>query len=281
MSELDIVERLRRRIPVFSRELIRGVGDDCAIIRPRGAAADQLVTSDMMLEGTHFRSGDPPEWVGRKALARAVSDIAAMGGEPRFCFLSIAAPSEQIVERVHEGLRSIASELEITIAGGDMARSEKLLIDVVVLGVVPRGQAIRRNRAEHRNIICVSGPLGRAASRSYRDMPEPRLRYGQNLRARATACIDISDGLAIDLYRLCLASNLQAHILGIPLFEGATVEHALYGGEDYELLFTLPRMPARRGLYFVGRMLEGEPGVWYEQKLLPISGYDHFHMGVD
>ena len=150
------------------------------------------------------------------------------------------------------------------------------MIDVVVQGVAPKGKALRRDTARPGNLICASGPLGRAASRDYVDMPEPRLRYGQNLRRRATACMDISDGLCIDLYRLCVASGVRAEIMDVPLFPGATFEHALYGGEDYELLFTLPRLPTRRGLFFVGRILEGKPGVTYRNKPLEPRGHDHF-----
>jgi thiamine-monophosphate kinase len=277
MSELDLIQRLRKRIPVYSSELIAGIGDDCAIIRPRRAKHDLLVTTDMMIEGVHFRAADDPEYIGRKALARALSDIAAMGGEPRFCFVSIAAPSQTLVERLYAGILPLAKETETTIAGGDVSRSETIMLDIVLQGAVPRGKALRRDTARPGNFICCSGPLGRAASRSYIDMPEPRLRYGQNLRRRATSCIDISDGLAIDLYRLCVASGVRAEIMDVPMYGGATFEQALHGGDDYELLFTLPRMRARRGLFFVGRILAGDPGLTYLGKPLEPRGHDHFH----
>jgi thiamine monophosphate kinase len=88
--------------------------------------------------------------------------------------------------------------------------------------------------------------------------------------------MDVSDGLAIDLYRMCVASGLRAEIMDVPLFEGATLEQGLYGGEDYELLFTLPRLPTRRGLFFVGRMLPGKPGLTYRGKPIEPAGHDHF-----
>jgi thiamine-monophosphate kinase len=278
MSELDFIQRLRQRVPVYSQELIAGVGDDCAIIRPRGAKADLLVTTDMMIEGVHFRSGDDPEYVGRKALARALSDIAAMGGEPKFCFVSIAAPSQTTIERLYAGILPLAGENQTTVAGGDLSRSETIMIDIVVQGVVPRGEALRRDTARPGHKICCSGPLGRAASRDYVDMPEPRLRYGRNLRHRATACIDISDGLAVDLYRLCVASGVRADIIEVPTYPGATLEQALHGGDDYELLFTLPnpKMPARRGLFIVGRILAGDPAITYCGEPIEPLGHDHF-----
>ena len=276
MSEIDFIQRLRSRVPVYSRELVAGIGDDCAIIRTRGAKTDLLVTTDMSIEGVHFRRDDEPEYIGRKALARALSDIAAMGGEPKFCFVSIAAPSEAIIERLYTGLLPLAEETRTTIAGGDLSRSDKTMLDIVVHGWVPRGEALRRDTARPGNFICTSGPLGRAASRDYVDMPEPRLRYGQNLRRRATACMDVSDGLSIDLYRLCVASGVRAEIMDVPVYSGATFDDALYGGDDYELLFTLPRFPARRGLFFVGRILAGEPGVTYRGNPLEPRGHDHF-----
>jgi thiamine-monophosphate kinase len=229
MSEIELIQRLQRRVPVYSRELIAGIGDDCAIIRQRGSKTDLLVTTDMTLEGVHFRSTDEPEYIGRKALARALSDIAAMGGEPNFCFVSIAAPSEAIVERLYAGLLPLAKETRTTVAGGDLSRADKTMIDIVLHGSVPRGKALRRNTARAGDFICLSGALGRAASRGYRDMPEPKLQYGRNLRRHATACIDVSDGLCLDLHRLCVASGVRAVVMEVPIFSGATLEQALYG----------------------------------------------------
>ncbi len=253
------------------------MGDDCAIIRPPGAKDDLLVTTDMTIEGVHFRPSDPLDFVGRKALARGLSDIAAMGGEPKFGFVSLAAPSEAVIEKLYGGILAIAEETRTTIAGGDLSRSDKIKLDVVVQGSVPRGKALRRDTAQAGDFICVSGPLGRAASRDYVDMPEPRLAYGRKLRNRATACMDRSDGLCIDLYRMCVASGVRAEIVEVPLFEGATLEQGLYGGEDYELLFTLPRVPTRRGLFVIGRMAAGEPALTYRGKTIEPVGHDHFH----
>jgi thiamine-monophosphate kinase len=276
MSELDLIARLRSRVKSHSSQLITGIGDDCAIIHPRGAKEDLLVTTDMMIEGVHFRAGDDPEYIGRKALARGLSDIAAMGGDPKFCFVSIAAPSEAVVERIYAGILPLADETQTTVAGGDVARSDKTMIDIVIQGSAPRGKALRRDTAQPQDFVCVSGLLGRAASRGYVDMPDPRLAYGRRLRKRANACIDISDGLVIDFYRMCVASGVRGVIINVPLFAGATEEQGLYGGDDYELLFTLPPPLTRRNLYLVGRILAGEPGVTYYDKPLPIGGHDHF-----
>ena len=276
MTEVEFLARLRKRIPVYSSELVAGIGDDCAIIRQRGSAQDLLVTTDMSTEGVHFRSSDPLESVGRKALARGLSDIAAMGGEPRFGFVSLSAPSEAAIGKLYDGILGLAKQTRTTIAGGDLSRSDKVMIDVIIQGVAPRGEALRRDTARAGDFICVSGPLGRAASRSYVDIPEPRLAYGRRLRKRATACMDLSDGLCIDLYRMCVASRLRAEISAVPLFEGATLEEGLYGGEDYELLFTLPRLTTRRGLFVIGRMQAGKPALSFNGKRLDPRGHDHF-----
>jgi thiamine-monophosphate kinase len=276
MSELEFLTGLRNKISVYSSQLIAGIGDDCAIIRLPGAQDDLLVTTDLTIEGVHFRSSDPLDFVGRKALARGLSDIAAMGGEPRFGFVSIAAPSESVVEKLYDGIFELAQETRTTIAGGDLSRSDKITLDIVVQGSVPLGEAIRRDTARAGNAICVSGPLGRAASRDYVDMPEPRLSYGTKLRGRVTACMDLSDGLCIDLYRMCVASGLRADITDVPLFEGATLEQGLYGGEDYELLFTVRRLSRSRDWFVIGRMLNGQPGLTYRGEPIEPLGHDHF-----
>lgn len=273
MSEFSILEKLKRRLPAAPRELIAGIGDDCAIYRQWGSRRDLLVTTDMSLEGVHFRSGADLARVGRKAFARALSDIAAMGGEPRIGFVSLSAPSDAAVDEMYTGILSMAEETGTAIAGGDLARTDRILIDVVLIGDTPRGKALRRDGASAGEYVCISGPLGRAASRDFDDMPSPRLELGRKLRLRATACIDVSDGLAIDLYRLCEASNLSVDLGLIPCFPGATPEQALYGGEDYELLWT----QLRRSVDVIGEIQPGPPAVRYRGETLdPLRAHDHF-----
>jgi len=277
---------------------VLGIGDDCAIFRPRGAAEDLLFTTDMLIEGVHFRrethgAGD----VGWKALARGLSDIAAMGGEPRFCLLSLAlAPwvETRWVDGFYGGLLRLAGRTGTPLMGGDLAHAEKVMCDIVVCGGVPRGKALRRDGARAGDAIYVSGRLGGSAlglsmggGRGWRRhlRPEPRLALGRFLRARvgATAAMDLSDGLSLDLRRLSLASGLSAEIAAPPRFPGATLEQALHGGEDYELLFTAParaRVPRDfEGLPLtrIGAMRPGRPGaVELEGAPLAALGYDHF-----
>ena len=297
-SEGGLTETLRRLAPARRASgLVLGIGDDCAIFRPRGGE-DLLFTTDMLIEDTHFRRGThTAQDVGWKALARGLSDIAAMGGEPRFCLVSLAlAPwcGARWVDGFFGGLLRLAARERTALAGGDLSHAEKVTCDIVVAGAVPRGKALRRDGARAGDAIYVSGRLGGSALGLSRGRgsawkrhlrPEPRLALGRFLRERvaATASMDLSDGLSLDLRRLCLASKLSAEIVAPPVFRGATLEQASHGGEDYELLFTAPpraRVPAVfRGvpLTRIGAMRRGSPGaVVLDGNPLAPRGYDHF-----
>jgi thiamine-monophosphate kinase len=298
-SENEMTDRLRR-LAVIPRGsgLVLGIGDDCAIFRPRNSREDLLFTTDLLIENTHFRrnthtAGD----IGWKALARGLSDIAAMGGEPRFCLVSLAlAPwcDAAWVDGFFRGLLRLAGRTGTVLAGGDLSHGATLACDVVVAGAVPRGRALRRDGARAGDAIYVSGALGGSAlglatgrgkawGRHLR--PEPRLALGCFLREtlHATAVMDLSDGLSLDLARLSKASGLGAEISRPPLWRGATLAQALHGGEDYELLFTVPPRAPVPALFQgipltrIGAMRRREPGtVTMAGKPLAQGGYDHF-----
>lgn len=292
-----MVQRIRRRAG-RPRGLVLGIGDDCAIYRP-SAEEDLLVTTDFVIEDVHFRRATHrAEDVGWKALARGLSDIAAMGGTPRFCLVSLAvAPwaDERWIDGFYRGLLKLARRTRTELAGGDLAHAGKTVCDIVAAGWVPKGKALRRDGAKTGDAIYVSGVLGGSAlglatgrGRAWRRhlRPEPRLALGRILRQRfrPTAAMDISDGLLIDLHRLCLASKCAAELDGdVPVFAGAAIEQALHGGEDYELLFTLPaqvRRPRRISgvpITRIGSMCRGEAGsiTIAGERRLPL-GYDHF-----
>jgi thiamine-monophosphate kinase len=277
---------------------VLGIGDDCAIFRPRGAREDLLFTTDLLVEDVHFHHHThPPEALGHKALARGLSDIAAMGGVPRFCLLSLAAGARadrRWIDRFYSGLLRLARGSSVPLAGGDLARAAKTACDIVVCGAVPRGSALRRDGARAGDAIYVSGRLGGSALGLERKTgrawlrhlrPQPRLALGVFLREHvgASAAMDLSDGISLDLRRMALASGLEAAIEPPPRFPGASPEQALHGGEDYELLFTVrPRaqVPARFGsipLTRIGVMRRGQPGaVYLSGEPLPTLGYDHF-----
>lgn len=257
--------------------IVAGIGDDCAVLRiPPGHEA--LVTTDFSLEGVHFRQEwHPPEVVGHRCLTRGLSDIAAMGGQPIAAFLSLALPrnlKQNWVNRFLRGLLRLADEFRASLAGGDTAESPGgVLADIVVVGSAPKGEALRRSGARSGDRIYVTGQLGGAAAalnllfagRKLRpaDFPQhfhplPRLEVGEFLRKKklASALIDISDGLSTDLAHICEESGVGAEILAPAIPRSAIgkparqvdLQFALHGGDDYELLFTVPhgrRVPAR------------------------------------
>jgi thiamine-monophosphate kinase len=272
MNELDLVERLRR-LSLPSKNLTLGIGDDCAIYRPR-AGEELLFTTDQMIEGVHFTRAQSASSIGERALARSLSDIAAMGGEPRFCLVALAVSETKWIQEFYSGLLRLAKRVGVTLAGGDLARDEKFHCDVMVCGSVPRGKALRRDGARAGDSIFVSGRLGKPWDRRI----EPRLALGRSLRGLATSCIDLSDGLSLDLHRLCIASGVAAEIDRVPVLRGSTEERALHGGEDYELLFTMPESAtAPRGVTRIGRVVRGVAGqVHFQGRLLEARGYDHF-----
>jgi thiamine-monophosphate kinase len=276
MNELQIVDRIRK-MAARGPSIELGIGDDSAIYRPRHGE-DLIFTSDQMLQNVHFKKSHPPISVGERALARSLSDIAAMGGTPRFCLVSLSAPSEDWILDFYRGLLRLARRTHTALAGGDLAHSKKIYCDVTVCGAVPRGKALRRDGANPGDRIYVSGRLGKPWDRPI----QPRLKLGQSLIGIATSCMDLSDGLSLDLHRLCVASGVAAEIDQVPVARGSTLERALHAGEDYELLFTLPpAATAPRGTFRIGHV--GQPVfpavsglVSFQGRPLHPRGYDHF-----
>ncbi len=252
--------------------VIAGIGDDCSVLGiPQ--THDMLVTTDFSLESIHFRrEWHPPESVGHRCLARGLSDIAAMGGEPIAAFLSLALPPklpQRWVDGFLRGLLKQANQFDVKLAGGDTSGSpDGVLADIIVVGSVQKGKAILRSGARPGDRIYVTGELGGAAavlnlldSKPEKKLkparypshffPRPRIDVGRILREKGIACsmIDISDGLSTDLSHLCGESGFGAEIckeavpkasIGKPARE-VDIEFALHGGEDYELLFTTRR----------------------------------------
>ena len=287
-------------------QLKNGIGEDAAVLSvPRGH--EIVVTTDFSLEGTHFRRDwHSAESAGHRCLSRGLSDLAAMGAKPLAAFLSLAVPagtSRQWIDGFFRGLLALAAEHKVPLAGGDLARSPSagVLADIVLVGSVPKGRALLRSSARAGDAIYVTGILGGAAveldrlSKASQNIrmphstdglivrrvgrmnaeehpqlfPQPRIAAGLALQKLTTriACMDVSDGLAMDLDRLCEASGVAAELdaAKIPLAAGATLEQALHGGEDYELLFTAPasaKIPRRLGgiaVACIGRVVLQKP----------------------
>ena len=277
MTEDQIVQRLRKMAGDGRPQgVLVGIGHDCAVVRPR-SGEDILLKTDQLIEQVHFSTGEAPEVIGARALARTLSDLAAMGGDPRCCLVALAAPpgvTEQWILAFFRGLLRLARRTGTVLVGGDLARSDRVHCTVMLYGAVRRGKALRRDGARPGDALYVSGRLGKPWDRPI----VPRLALGKSLVGRATACMDLSDGLALDLHRLCLASGVAAELDRIPVARGASIDRALHGGEDYELLFSLPApQAAPRGCFQIGRVVKGAAGaVTFEGRPLAPRGYDHF-----
>ncbi len=292
-SEADLIRKLSGGASAaqFQSGITLGIGDDAALFAPR-RGCQTILTCDWFLEGTHFlREKHPADSIGWKCLARAVSDVAAMGGEPRCFLLSLALPETLTGRWLNEflgGLRRAARKFGCPLAGGDTTRRREIAINVTAVGEVGSGRAILRSGARAGDIIFVSGRLGEAElglqllrSRdrvnklNKKDAvlrkhlyPEPRVALGQWLAKHrlASAMMDLSDGLSADLPRLCAASGVggRINVARIPTVRvtprrGAkpfnALNLALNGGDDYELLFTVRPGKARR----LPRVFQGIP----------------------
>lgn len=274
MRERRLIKRIRALAgsTAGTSSVVHGIGDDCAVLEvPRGKQI--LVTTDLCVENVHFRrKWHPAQSAGHRCLVRGLSDIAAMGGTPAACFLSLGLPPklpQAWVDSFLLGLRDLAQRFHTQLAGGDISSALKIVADIVVVGHAPSGKAILRSGARPGDHIYVTGSLGGSAAtlqqiragkrvRATRSnphfYPQPRIQVGQWLQKRGlpTAMIDLSDGLSVDLAHICEESRVSAIVYAgqIPTAKGSNLRQALHGGEDYELLFTASKhakLPAQIG----------------------------------
>jgi thiamine-monophosphate kinase len=278
LGEFALIARLQQRLhPAASRQVVRGIGDDCAVLRPT-AGTDLLLTTDTQEEDVHFRRDwATPQDIGWRCLAVNVSDIAAMGGLPLGAVIALSVPATlevAFLEAFYDGLQELATAYDCPIIGGNVSKaSEHLAVTITVLGEVPSGRGVYRSGARVGDEIWVTGDLGGAKAglevlchpeavaglataevlRRYR-RPRPRLREAQYLRQHSVlhSLIDLSDGLSSDLAHICQESGVGARLEAarIPIAgEVRRVAHALqvdpltfavHGGEDFELCFTVP-----------------------------------------
>jgi len=318
LGEFDLIARYFSR-PSRREDVLLGVGDDAALLSvPPGRAL--VAATDTLVEGRHFLRGTPPDAIGHQSLAVNLSDLAAMGADPAWALLSLSLPEvdEAWLAGFATGLYALADRTGVELVGGDTVRGP-LVVTIEVLGFVDPAVALRRGGARAGDLLFVSGTLGlaaaglemlRAAGRGARmpasDDPrvhryryaEPRLELGRALRGAATSAMDVSDGLLGDLEKLCAASAVGARLdldrlpvsaLLSERFDRAACERlVLHGGDDYELLFTLPvdraaalvpRLQAVCAVNCIGEITPGA-GVACRRAGSPVAvpggGYDHF-----
>jgi thiamine-monophosphate kinase len=289
VQERQLVEKITRALlpaRAASSRLKMGIGDDAALVSAAGHV-EWVLSCDTFLEDVHFRmQTHPPDSVGFKALARAASDLAAMGATPRYFLLTLALPTARTgawLDAFLNGVARASREVGITLIGGDTSRSRTVFVSITVLGEIAPGRELTRSGAHPGDIIYVSGKLGRAQlglelvlrgnarNRQLRALTQPhlypkiRIELGSWLAKQrvATSAMDLSDGLSTDLARLCTASQVGAKIYTSKVPSAALpaaaarklgnrksdpLQRALHGGEDYELLFTVsPRQASKLG----------------------------------
>ena len=263
MTEFELIDRLRVLMPSNATTQV-GPGDDCAVLDLGLADRWLLFKTDAIVEGVHFEAGTDPLWIGHKALARCLSDVAAMAGTPSHALVTLGLPmnfNAARVEGVYAGIKRLAERHGIAIVGGEtMSNPERLLLSLAVIGTAGRGRCPLRSAAQPGDALFVTGELGGSLESGRHLSFEPRLEEGRWLveHFEIRAMIDLSDGLAGDLKHLLKASHVGAEILADsipihPVVRGAdkasaekpsyppksALTKALSDGEDYELLFTL------------------------------------------
>jgi thiamine-monophosphate kinase len=326
--EFHLIDRLRARTAQAREDVRLGIGDDAALLAVP-AGQELAVAIDTLVEGVHFPFDTAPADIGWKALAVNLSDLAAMGATPAWALLALTLPELPAgaqaarIDGLADGFAQLAQAYGVALVGGDTTRGP-FTLSVAAHGFVPPGQALRRDGARVGDLVFVTGTLGDAAAglqrlapsadpdeekrraflRARLHRPQPRVTAGLSLRGRASACIDVSDGLLADLDHLCAASAVGAEIEAawLPLSsallgscdESAARDHALAGGDDYELCFTVSPALAGEvqadlarlgcGATRIGRIVDA-PGVRVRDPggewMTPARrGWDHFGDGA-
>lgn len=291
MREEKIINLLRGRFKY--KGVIKGIGDDTAVL-PFSHDFYLLFTTDTIVDGIHFKLNEVhPQDIGYKGLAVNISDIAAMGGIPLYATVGMGLPKYDLslVRKIYDGIKELADEYKVKIVGGDTVRSEVLFLSVSMIGKVEKEFLSLRKGARVGDLICVTGKIGGAISSGKHLRFKPRVREARIIvkELSPTSMIDVSDGLLLDLYRLCKESGVGARVYKerVPINEGCSFYEAIKEGEDFELLFTLGRKEERNlaelrkriGISIIGE-ITNKRGIYICEggkiKKVKVQGYDHF-----
>ncbi|MDD5383065.1 MAG: thiamine-phosphate kinase [Candidatus Margulisbacteria bacterium] len=264
IGEFGLIDRIAKREPRLPSTII-GIGDDAAVLQMTNEGKYLLITTDTLIENVHFkRKGASFFRLGQKALAANISDIAAMGGWPAHALVTVGVPktmSVKAIDELYRGINALARKQKIDIIGGDTVASPKeIVISITLLGEVEKANLLLRSTARVGDLICVTGKFGGPAAKGYPSHYALRVTLFQEARALAksglaTAMIDSSDGLVRSILEICKASRVGAVVYEseVPVARGASLAQALHGGEEYELVFTIPAKNIRKLKKVLGR----------------------------
>jgi thiamine-monophosphate kinase len=313
-GEFALIKRITKQIT--NKEILTQIGDDCAVL-PYNDNEHLLFTTDMLIEDIHFNfQWFTPEQIGKKAIEVNVSDIFAKGGSPKYCVISIGIPNKipvETIEEIYKGIYTAADKYNCSIVGGDTNKSEKLIISIAMLGTVKKKNLCLRSGANPGDLLCLSRKVGNAAAvldilknnkeqelaaelstmKKFFTEPIAEQRTTE-IAEHATAMIDVSDGVASEIYHICEMSITGAIITAekIPIrnetkkiatfFQKNAVDCALYGGEDFALLFTINKENINKlnNIFVIGEIVDKEKGILIirnnKKEKLENKGYNHF-----
>jgi len=312
-GEFELIKRISKDSEIFSKDVIHGIGDDTAVLE-YSREEYLLITTDMIVEDDHFSLDYfTPRQIGIKAIESNVSDIASMGGFPKHALISLALSDKvtaEFIEELYKGFNEVCKKYKISIIGGDTTHSDKVVVNITLTGIVEKKNLCLRSDAKVDDVICVSGDLGGSTAglnlflekkkgKSTKPHLEPKARLGlaRKIAGFVNAMEDVSDGLAQETRNICNASKTGAVIFKekIPISEDTfkdaekvnkdAYDFALYGGEDFELVFTINKKNLEElkkkinKFYVVGKILNKTEGVYLldkDRKIKLGKGFDHF-----
>ena len=314
-SEIELIGRISRKIKLFSKDIIKGIGDDAAVVN-YNEQYYLLLTTDSLVENVHFSKFFTPEQIGMKAIEINVSDIAAMGGFPKYALVSLIIPRStnvDFIDKLYDGMNKTAKKYRISIIGGNLSNGKEISVAIAMLGFVEKRNLCLRSNAKANDLIAVTGNLGASAiglqllkakmkgnSINHHLNPKSKLNAARLLaKYGINAMEDISDGLSAEIRNICNESKTGAVIYKekIPISKNTVIDSkklnkdpydlALYGGEDFELVFTinngklkkLDKIKNKIKFTVVGKILPKKDGVYLldkNKKTKLNHGYEHF-----